>query len=398
MMDRTIASMFVTENYTDCAVAPVDRSPMTSAGMLKQNQPVWRRIKRNRFYENDLPTGENESKGLPERYIETALAWILDASENQVRQIVIGCFGPFVSLDEYQKDAADSGYGMLPNITSHPEWVGKNIYQMARAFLTEKGSSAKVIIKTEVDLAAYGEFWHRIRKGIERKQLGNPRIGGKPISDKHLIDNSVHVFLKISRSINGGIVYGGDIWKGRLHPLMSVVKPRRFFMDPPGGGDRILDEFPGCCPVHASCIEGLIGVQALEERTGMPFEEIPSNDHLWSIVGYYIARMCVMITGIIAPSLIVLGGRVIADPRTSAANKTLMDSVYAYFLREITSQTMDRTSPQYPELSRQGGYLQLAEDQKAGLHGGLILAANEPINSNQITPLSQPKPRSRKRS
>lgn len=294
------------------------------------------------------------SSKVPKSLIEACLDKILVRPGITIDFIVIGCFGPFISLDVESED-----YGKLPNISSHLGWQNVDLYKITEEYLESKECRSGISVHVEVDLVALGEFWFRIKEDLEQRSPSDP---GHP--EARFIRESVHVFLKFSRSINGGIAYGGGSWRGRQHPLMSAVKPRRFRM----GG--IIDPYEGCCPVHHDCIEGLIGIRALEERTGkQSFHSIEDDHPVWSLVAYYVARLCVMTTALIAPSLIVLGGRIIEE---APEPHRLIERIRGYFLQEIEGD--GRRSPDYPELDRPDEFIQERKYSRSGLFGGLIIA------------------------
>jgi len=70
------------------------------------------------------------------------------------------------------------------------------------------------------------------------------------------------------------------------------------------------DLFPGTCPLHRACWEGLCSGQALRERTGLPAGELPAEHEAWPIAARYIALGLVNVVYTLSPRRIIVGGSV----------------------------------------------------------------------------------------
>ena len=87
----------------------------------------------------------------------------------------------------------------------------------------------------------------------------------------------------------------------------------------------------GTCVMHSKekwdCIEGVASEQAILARCkgARRLIDIPSNHVVWNAVADYMAQLCVAITTLIAPDMIVIGGRTMIDgadrPRTQVLEK-----------------------------------------------------------------------------
>jgi fructokinase len=77
--------------------------------------------------------------------------------------------------------------------------------------------------------------------------------------------------------------------------------------------DRARDPFPGVCPYHADCFEGLASAGALERRWGTPPESL-TDETAWELEAEYIALGVVNIVCVLSPQRIILGGGVMRQP------------------------------------------------------------------------------------
>ena len=110
-----------------------------------------------------------------------------------------------------------------------------------------------------------------------------------------------HVYLTVGTGIGAGIVTNGLPVHGALHPEIGHARVRRH----PDDG------FPGICPFHGDCLEGLASGPAIAARAGMPAEVIGMNDPLWTRVASELAELIDFLRLTLAPQRIVMGGGVI---------------------------------------------------------------------------------------
>jgi fructokinase len=72
------------------------------------------------------------------------------------------------------------------------------------------------------------------------------------------------------------------------------------------------DKFPGVCPFHGDCIEGLASGPAIEARAGMPASKLPPDHPAWDFVAHGLGQLMHTMVLTTAPSRIFLGGGVMS--------------------------------------------------------------------------------------
>lgn len=110
--------------------------------------------------------------------------------------------------------------------------------------------------------------------------------------------NDVVTYLTVGTGIGGGVIVAGQPLHGLLHPEMGhMFIPRR-----PD------DEFPGACPSHGDCLEGLAGGPALAQR--WPADRAPfAPEHpAWDLESHYLALAVVNVITVVSPQIVIMGG------------------------------------------------------------------------------------------
>lgn len=182
-----------------------------------------------------------------------------------VESIGIGSFGPI----DIAKDSATYGF-----ITTTPK-VGWSNTDIVGHF--KKNNDIPIAWTTDVNAAAAGE----LSKGAA---LGS---------------NSC-LYLTVGTGIGGGAILNGKPLEGYGHPEMGHVLVRR----------HPEDTFPGTCPYHGDCLEGLAAGPAIEKRYGKKAHLLTDDPKVWEIEAYYLAQALVSYSLILSPDKIVLGGGV----------------------------------------------------------------------------------------
>jgi len=199
----------------------------------------------------------------PEETIDNAIAFFRD---RDLAAIGIGSFGP-VDLDR-----ASRHYGY---ITSTPKqgWQNTDVAGAFRAAL-----NIPVGFDTDVNAAALGES----RWGAAR-------------------DVASCIYLTIGTGVGGGAILDGRLLHGLMHPEMGHIRiPHDWQQDP----------FPGGCPFHGDCLEGLASGPAIQKRWGAPAKELPPDHPAWQLEARYLALAVANFVFTVSPARVILGGGV----------------------------------------------------------------------------------------
>jgi len=188
------------------------------------------------------------------------------AQDVNLSAIGVGSFGP-VDLDP-----ASPTFGYITT-TPKPGWANANIVGMLKAEL-----DIPVVFDTDVNAAAFGEYCWGAARGLDPS-----------------------IYLTIGTGIGGGVICNGKPLHGLVHPEMGHMLMRH---------DWGLDPFPGVCPFHGDCFEGLAAGPSMKKRWGQPAETLPDDHPAWNIEAHHIAAALANLVLSFSPRRIVVGGGV----------------------------------------------------------------------------------------
>lgn len=230
--------------------------------------------------------------GRPDTTIPAILDWFDEQRAEGATPAALGIasFGP-LSLAPHQPD-----YG---SITSTPkqEWVNFGL----RAAFAER-FDVPIGFDTDVAAAALAEGRWGAAQGAR-----------------------VHIYLTVGTGIGGGVVIDGKPVHGLVHPEVGHLSV-----------DRAADGFPGICPFHGDCLEGLASGPAIAARAGSPAEQLAPGNPVWAMVATELGELVATLALIVSPERIVIGGGVVSgQPRLipmiqEAARKRLAGYLPAY--------------------------------------------------------------------
>jgi fructokinase len=232
----------------------------------------------------------------------------------------VGSFGP-VDLDP-----ASPRYGF---ITSTPKegWRETDFAgQLVRAL------GVPVAFNTDVNAAAIGET----KWGAGR-------------------DVASCVYLTIGTGIGGGAVFRGVTLQGAMHPEMGHLRLPH---------DLTLDPFPGTCPFHGDCLEGLASGPAIAARWGADARNLAVDHPAWPLEARYIALGIANIAFTIAPARVILGGGVMRQAHLFPLIRNELAQILNGYLRMPQIERLDEyvVPPQLGDRAGVLGALALALD------------------------------------
>jgi fructokinase len=217
---------------------------------------------------DDLRATETIPTTAPRETIDRAVAFF--EREGPLDAIGIGSFGP-VDLSP-----SSPTWGYITT-TTKPGWAHTDVGPEIGRRL-----SVPVAFDTDVDAAALGEHRWGAARGLD-----------------------TFCYVTVGTGIGGGAVAGGKLVHGFQHPEFGHL---RIPHDP----ER--DPFPGVCPYHGDCWEGLASGPAIEARWGRPAAELDAGHPAWELEAHYLALGLVAAICVLSPERIVLGGGVANAP------------------------------------------------------------------------------------
>jgi fructokinase len=189
-------------------------------------------------------------------------------------------FGPIAALGvasfgPLDLDPSSPEQGSLTR-TPKPGWSGINL----RSHLSQ-ALACPVTVDTDVNGAGLAEGALGAGKGLD-----------------------CFAYLTVGTGIGGGLIVGQRPVHGLLHPEMGHLLVRRH----PADGT-----FPGCCPFHGDCLEGLASGTAILQRQGHSLSGNKPDDPIWDIVADYIGQLCSALFLLASPHRIIIGGGVMSS-------------------------------------------------------------------------------------
>jgi fructokinase len=113
-------------------------------------------------------------------------------------------------------------------------------------------------------------------------------------------------YVTVGTGIGGGLVVADRTIKGLLHPEMGHIRVQR---DPRDA------DFPGVCPFHGDCLEGLASGPAVAARWHTRAENLPEAHPGREILGSYLGQLAANIALLLSCERIVFGGGVTSGGR-----------------------------------------------------------------------------------
>ncbi|MEJ2052125.1 MAG: ROK family protein [Calditrichota bacterium] len=207
----------------------------------------------------------------PRETIRTVISYFEEQhSKHSLAAIGIGSFGPL----DLNPESLTSGYILN---TPKRSWQKVDLPGQIR-----KSLNIPVAFDTDVNAAALGEYEWGAARGL-----------------------TDFIYLTVGTGIGGGGMINGNLMHGLLHPEMGhILIPH----------DREKDPYPGHCPYHGDCFEGLAGGPALRDRWGTAAENLGADHPAWDLEAEYLSLALVNYICSISPRKIIIGGGIMKQP------------------------------------------------------------------------------------
>ena len=255
----------------------------------------------------------------PESTISEALTFFRSSKE-PIQAVGIGSFGPI----DLHPDSPTYGY-----ITATPK-PGWRDFNLAGAIAGEL--KVPVGFDTDVGAAALGEARWGAAAGL-----------------------TDFVYLTVGTGIGGSAIVNGSILHGLVHSEMGHIRVPH---------DRSADPFPGGCPFHSDCLEGLASGPAMQARWGVPASQLSEHHEAWTLEANYLALGLVSLICTLSPQRIIIGGGVMQQKHLFGLIRRKLASLLNGYIqaRELTDCIDDYVvSPALGSRSGVLGALVLAE-------------------------------------
>ncbi len=205
----------------------------------------------------------------PDKTMARAIGFF-QSHQAELAAIGIAAFGP-VDLNR-----ASSTYGTITT-TPKPGWAQTDL-----AGRISRALGVPVGFDTDVNGAALGEHRWGAAQGLD-----------------------TFLYLTIGTGIGGGGMLGSSLMHGLIHPEMGHMRlPHDWDADP----------FPGICPYHGDCLEGMAAGPAIQARWGQPAQTLPDDHPAWPLQARYLALALANLICTVSPQRIILGGGVMNVP------------------------------------------------------------------------------------
>jgi fructokinase len=208
----------------------------------------------------------------PEETIQRAVEFFLPYMENQeLIALGIASFGPL----DLQPGSPTYGW-----ITTTPKAGWSNVDLCGEM---ERKLQVPIAFDTDVNAAAFGEqYW-----SLENRSM------------------DPFVYMTVGTGIGVGVILNGAPLHGLMHPEAGhLALPHDWGRDP----------FPGVCPYHGDCLEGLASGSSMSQRWGQSPECLPDSHPGWELETDYVALALVNLIYAYSPKRIILGGGVSGHP------------------------------------------------------------------------------------
>jgi fructokinase len=220
----------------------------------------------------DLRAEQRFPTTTPDETLARAIAFFQEreAQDGPLDAIGVASFGP---LDP---DPQSPTFGFITT-TPKPGWANTDVVGRLRAHF-----DVPIGFDTDVNGAALSEGKWGAAQGLH-----------------------TFLYLTIGTGIGGGAMVNGRLLHGLIHPEMGHIRLDH---------DWQRDPFPGSCPYHGDCLEGMAAGPAVEKRWQKKGQDLDPDHPAWDLEAGYLAQALQTLICSFSPQRVIMGGGVMDVP------------------------------------------------------------------------------------
>ncbi|MCP3943130.1 MAG: ROK family protein [Desulfobacteraceae bacterium] len=267
----------------------------------------------------------HEQITIPTTTPEETMARVIEFYDNINKKKKLSAFG-VGSFGPVDPNPNSPTYGYITS-TPKPGWTDFDILgTIKKAFNLPTG------FDTDVNGAALGEYKWGAAKGLD-----------------------TFLYVTVGTGIGAGGMAGGKMLHGLIHPEMGhIFIPH----------DKEKDPFPGVCPYHGDCLEGLATGPSIIKRWGVKSAlDLPADHQAWDLEASYLAYMVANYICCLSPQKIIIGGGVMKQ-------KSLLGKIHPRVQKLLNGYINNKAITENIESFLVSPGL----DQNAGICGAIALA------------------------
>lgn len=221
----------------------------------------------------------------------TELIILDEIGRDTLDAIGIASFGPL------NVDVESSDYGRI-GPTPKPLWEGFNL----RSHL-QRRFDCPVVSESDVNGAALAEAAWQLDRPIN-----------------HI------AYVTVGTGIGVGVVQNRTIANGLSHPEIGHIRVKKHATD---------HAFPGVCPFHGDCLEGLASGPAIHSRWGASLSDLRTEHPALALEAFYLGQLAVSLILHHRPEVIIIGGGVSQTPMLLERMRTECLALLGDYLPEL---------------------------------------------------------------
>ena len=221
----------------------------------------------------------------------TELIILDEIGRDTLDAIGIASFGPL------NVDVESSDYGRI-GPTPKPLWEGFNL----RSHL-QRRFDCPVVSESDVNGAALAEAAWQLDRPIN-----------------HI------AYVTVGTGIGVGVVQNHTIANGLSHPEIGHIRVKKHATD---------HTFPGVCPFHGDCLEGLASGPAIHSRWGASLSDLRTEHPALALEAFYLGQLAVNLILHHRPEVIIVGGGVSQTPMLLERMRTECLALLGDYLPEL---------------------------------------------------------------